>query len=162
MFEPLLWQKKGQPVSSLFHIPTGFAHNSGLVDGLRGFPTDRETVYRNWPILSYLSLSTMGRKTWQNGDPHEQNHAVCGDNLAKINVIYHFYARTNYSTVRLTKWPSTIGIRFVTTSHSLPVRWFQEQGTHIMTVSWFRGIVTRFYHEITILTTSCYFNTILL
>ena len=94
----------------------------------------------------------MGRKTWRHGDPHEQNHAVCGDYLAKVNMIYHFYARTNLSTVRLTKWPSTIGIRFVTTLHSLPVRWLQEQCTHITTVSWFRGIMMRFYHEITILT----------
>ena len=48
-----------------------------------------------FPILSYLSLRTMGRKTWRHGDQHEQNHAVCGDNLAKINMIYRFYARTN-------------------------------------------------------------------
>ena len=33
--------------------------------------------------------------------------------------------------------PSTIGIRFVTTLHSLPVGWLQEQGAHITAVSWF-------------------------
>ena len=49
--------------------------------------TDRETVYRNCQ-----ALCTMGRKTWRHRVPHEQNCAVCGDNLAKINMIYHFYA----------------------------------------------------------------------
>ena len=49
--------------------------------------TDRETVYRNCQ-----ALCTMGRKTWRHGIPQEQNCAVCGDNLAKINMIYHFYA----------------------------------------------------------------------
>ena len=75
--------KKGQPVSSLFHIPTGFAHNAGHAVGLRGFSTDRETVYQN---------CLPGRKTWRHGDPHAQNYAVCGDDLARINTIYHFYA----------------------------------------------------------------------
>ena len=75
--------KKGQPVSSLFHISTGFVHNAGHAVGLRGFSTDRETVYRNCPL---------GRKTWRHGDPHAQNYAVCGDDLARINMIYHFYA----------------------------------------------------------------------
>ena len=79
--------KKGQPVSSLFHIQTGFAHNSGHAGGLRGFSTDRETAYRNC-----LPLCTMGRKTWRHGDPHPQNYDVCGDDLARINMIYHFYA----------------------------------------------------------------------
>ena len=64
--------------------------------------------------------------------------------------------RVKWSTVRLTKWPSTIAIRFVITLHSLPVGWFQGQGAHIMTVSWFRVIMTRFWHEVTIITTSCY------
>ena len=125
--------------------------------------TDRETVY-----LNCQALCTMGRKTWRHGVPHEQNCAVCGDNLAKINMIYHFYApgQLEYSWpglapdilkmefwthmgrtaniiikdiihifasmcknmrilvmgrlyrerwVRLTKWPSTTGVRFVTT-----------------------------------------------
>ena len=74
--------KKGQPVSSLFHIPTGFAHNCENAGGLRGFSTDRETVYWNC-----LPLCTMGRKTWRNGDPHALNYAVCGDDLAIINMI---------------------------------------------------------------------------
>ena len=78
--------KKGQPVSSLFHIPTGFSHSSGHA-GLRGSSTDGETVYWNC-----LPLCTMGRKTWWHRDPHVQNYAVCGDGLAKINMIYHFYA----------------------------------------------------------------------
>ena len=39
--------------------------------------------------------------------------------------------RVKCSTVRLTKWPSTIGIRFVTALHSLPVGWPQGQGAHI-------------------------------
>ena len=34
------------------------------------------------------------------------------------------------STVRLTKWPSTIGIRIVTTLHSSPVGWLQGQGAY--------------------------------
>ena len=58
--------------------------------------TDRETVYR------YCQpLCTMGRKTWRQGVPHEQNCAVCGDNLAKINMIYHFYApgQLEYSSI---------------------------------------------------------------
>ena len=55
--------------------------------GLRGFSTDRETVYRNC-----LPLCTMGRKTWRQGDPHAQNYAVRGDDLARIDMIYHFYA----------------------------------------------------------------------
>ena len=58
--------------------------------------TDRETVYRNCQ-----ALCTMGRKTWRYGVPHEQNCAVCGDNLAKINMIYHFYApgQLEYSSI---------------------------------------------------------------
>ena len=58
--------------------------------------TDRETVYRNCQ-----ALCTMGRKTWRHGVPHEQNCAVCGDNLAKINMIYHFYApgQLEYSSI---------------------------------------------------------------
>ena len=75
--------KKGQPVSNLFHIPTGFTHKAGHAVGLRGFSTDRETVYRN---------CLPGRKTWRHGDPHAQNYAVCGDDLARINMIYHFYS----------------------------------------------------------------------
>ena len=57
---------------------------------------DRETVYRNCQ-----ALCTMGRKTWRHGVPHEQNCAVCGDNLAKINIIYHFYApgQLEYSSI---------------------------------------------------------------
>ena len=78
--------KKEQPVSSPFHIPNGFAHNSGHVGGLRGFLTDRETVYRNC-----LPMRTMGRKTWWHGDPHAQNYTICSDDLARINMIYHFY-----------------------------------------------------------------------
>ena len=35
---------------------------------------------------------TMGWKTWRHGDPHAQNYAVCSDDLARINMIYHFYA----------------------------------------------------------------------
>ena len=47
------------------------------------------------------TLCTMGRKTWRHGVPHEQNCAVCGDNLAKINMIYHFYApgQLEYSSI---------------------------------------------------------------
>ena len=58
--------------------------------------TDRETVYRNCQ-----ALCTMGRKTWRHGVPHKQNCAVCGDNLAKINMIYHFYApgQLEYSSI---------------------------------------------------------------
>ena len=55
MFEPL-FGKEGQPVSSLFHIPTGFAHSSEHAGALRGFLTDRETVYQNC-----LPLCTMGK-----------------------------------------------------------------------------------------------------
>ena len=51
----------------------------------------------------------------------------------------------NWSTVRLTKWPSTIGIHFITTLHSLPVSWLQEQGAHITTGSWL--CVTLCYHD---------------
>ena len=76
-----------QPISSLFHIPTGFTHNSGHAGGLRSFSTDRETVYRNC-----LPLCTMGRKTWRHGEPHAQNCDFCGDDLARINMIDHFYA----------------------------------------------------------------------
>ena len=39
--------------------------------------------------------------------------------------------RANWSTVRLTKCPSTIGIHFGTTLHSLLASWLQGQGTHI-------------------------------
>ena len=67
-----------------------------------------------------------------------------------------------WSTVRLTKWPSTIAIRFVIPLHSLPVGWLQGQDAHITTMSWFRVIMTIFWHEVTIITTSCYFTTILL
>ena len=58
--------------------------------------TVRETVYRNCQ-----ALCTMGRKTWRHGVPHEQNCAICGDNLAKINMIYHFYApgQLEYSSI---------------------------------------------------------------
>ena len=35
---------------------------------------------------------TMGWITWRYGDPHAQNYAVCSDDLARINMIYHFYA----------------------------------------------------------------------
>ena len=58
--------------------------------------TDRETVYWNCQ-----ALCTMGRKTWRHGVPYEQNCAVCGDNLAKINMIYHFYApgQLEYSSI---------------------------------------------------------------
>ena len=58
--------------------------------------TDRETVYRNCH-----ALCTMGRKTWRHGVPHKQNCAVCDDNLAKINMIYHFYApgQLEYSSI---------------------------------------------------------------
>ena len=96
------------------------------------------------------------------GDPHVQNYTACSNDLAKINMIYHFYARVNWSTVQLTKRPSTIGIRFVTALHSLPMRWLQGQGAHIMTMSWLRVIMTHFCHEVTIITTSCYFTKILL
>ena len=43
----------------------------------------------------------MGRKTWRHGVPHEQNCAVCGDDLAKINMIYHIYApgQLEYSSI---------------------------------------------------------------
>ena len=44
MFVLLFWQER-QPVSSQFHIPTGFAHRSIHIGGLRGLLTDRETVY---------------------------------------------------------------------------------------------------------------------
>ena len=87
MFEPLFWQERAACFSSLFHIPTGFVHNSGHAAGLRGFSTDRETVYQNC-----LPLCMMGRKTWWHGDAHVQNYDACGDDLARINMIYHFYA----------------------------------------------------------------------
>ena len=50
---------------------------------------------RSW---NCQALCTMGRKTWWHGVPHEQN---CGDNLAKINMIYHFYApgQLEYSSI---------------------------------------------------------------
>ena len=37
-------------------------------------------------------MHTMGWKTWRHGDPHAQNYTVCSDDLARINMIYHFYA----------------------------------------------------------------------
>ena len=72
---------------SLFHIPTGFAHNSGHAGCLRAFLTDCETVYQNC-----IPMHTVGWKTWRHGDPHVQNCVVCSDDLARINMIYHFYA----------------------------------------------------------------------
>ena len=36
-------------------------------------------------------MHMMGWKTWRHGDPHAQNYAVCSDDLARINMIYHFY-----------------------------------------------------------------------
>ena len=86
MFEQLFGQER-QTVSIVFHIPIGFAHSSVWAGGLCGFSTDHETVYRNC-----LLLCKMGRKTWLHGDSHGQNYAVCGSNLAKINMIYHSYA----------------------------------------------------------------------
>ena len=135
-----------QLVSRIIRPPHDNYEHAG---GLRGFWTDRETVYRNC-----LPLCTMGRKTWRHEDPHAQNYAVCSDDLARINMIYMH--RVKWSTVRLTKWPSAIAIRFVITLHSLSIGWLQGQGAHIMTVSWFRVIMTRFWHEVTIITTSCY------
>ena len=44
MFAPLFCQER-QPVSSVFHIPTGFMHSSARDGGQHGFSTDRETVY---------------------------------------------------------------------------------------------------------------------
>ena len=46
----------------------------------------------------------MGRKTWRQGDPHAQNYAVCGDDLARINVIYHFYAPEYSSIDKMAKY----------------------------------------------------------
>ena len=63
----------------------------------RSFWQDRcEMVNRNCQ-----ALCTMGRKTRRHGVPHEQNCAVCGDNLAKINMIYHFCApgQLEYSSI---------------------------------------------------------------
>ena len=38
---------------------------------------------------------------WRHGDPHSQNYAVCSDDLARINMIYHFYATcyVEYSSI---------------------------------------------------------------
>ena len=44
MFAPLFCQER-QPVSSVFHIPTGFMHSSARDGGQHGFSTDRETIY---------------------------------------------------------------------------------------------------------------------
>ena len=46
-------------------------------------------------------MHTMGWKTWRHGDPHAQNYAVCSDDLARINMIYHFYAScyVEYSSI---------------------------------------------------------------
>ena len=46
-------------------------------------------------------MHTMGWKTWRHGDPHAQNYAVCLDDLARINMIYHFYAScyVDYSSI---------------------------------------------------------------
>ena len=43
----------------------------------------------------------MGWKTWRLGDQHAQNYAVCSNDLARINMIYHFYAPGNveYSSI---------------------------------------------------------------
>ena len=48
---------------------------------------------RSWNSLPELSTHAHnGMETWRHGDPHAQNYAVCNDDLARINMIYHFYA----------------------------------------------------------------------
>ena len=53
---------------------------------------------RSWNSLPELSPATqMGSKTWRHGDPHEQNHAVCGDYLAKVNTVKCHYNACHYN-----------------------------------------------------------------
>ena len=153
MFEWSFWQ----PVSSSFHIPTGFAHNSGHAGGLRGFSTDRETVYRNCLPMHDGKENMAARRSTHTKLWRLQRWF--GKNKYDLSFLC---PRVIWSTVRLTNWPSAIGICFVTTLHSLLVGWLQLQVAHNMTVSWLRAIMTRFWHEVTIITTSCYFTAILL
>ena len=127
------------------------------IGGLHGFSTDCETVYQN-----SLPLDPRWEGKHDSTDIHTcKTMPFAAMIWQKINMIYHFYARANWSTVRSTKWPSTIGIHFITALHSLPVRWLQGQGAHITTVSWLHVIKMRFCHEVTIMTTLCYLTTIL-
>ena len=145
--------KKGQPVSSLFHIPTGFAHNAGHAVGLR----PSQQIVKQSAGIVYREGKHGGT------DIHTRKTTPFAAMIWQEWIWFIIsMPRVMWSIVRLTKWPNTIGIRFVTALHSLPVGWPQEQGTHITTVSWLRVIMTRFWNEVTIITTSCYFTMILL
>ena len=75
----------------------------------------------------------MGRETWRNGDPHEQNCAVYGDNLAKINTIYNFYApgQLEYSSIdKMAKYDWNSSRNYV----AFIAGEFEGQGAHITTV----------------------------
>ena len=122
--------------------------------------TDLETVYRNCQ-----AQCTMGRKTWRHGVPHEQNCAVCGDNLAKINMTYHFYApgQLEYSSIdKMAKddWSTFRNYVAFLAGELAPGTWHPHH--LITTVSRVHVIMMRSCHEVTIITTSCYFTTILL
>ena len=57
---------------------------------------------RSWNGLPELSSAMHdGKENMAARSSHEQNCAVCGDNLAKINMIYHFYAlgQLEYSSI---------------------------------------------------------------
>ena len=57
---------------------------------------------RSWNSLPELSSAMHdGKENMAHGDPHERSCAVCGDNLAKINMIYHFYGsgQLEYSSI---------------------------------------------------------------
>ena len=71
-----------KPIPNLFQIPAGFTHRSIHAGGLSAFSTDYEKS---------LPLCSMGRKTWQCGDPHSQSHTIFGDILAKLHMICHSY-----------------------------------------------------------------------
>ena len=58
--------KKGQPVSSLFHIPFGFANSSGHAGGLRGFSTyvcsnTEDTIVKQMRVFNEQEHQS---KTW--------------------------------------------------------------------------------------------------
>ena len=150
--------KKGQPVSSLLHISTGFARI--IMNTLVACVGTRQIVKQ--------SIGTVYRYArWEGKHGGTEIHtrktmpfvAMIWQEQIWFIISMH---QVKWSTVRLTKWPSTIAIRFVITLHSFMVGWLQEQGAHITTVSWFRVIMTRFWHEVTIITTSSYFTRILL
>ena len=62
-----------------------------LLDTLVACVVSRQIVKHSTGTV-YPDPCTMGRKTWRHGDPRAQNYAFCSDDLARINMIYHFYA----------------------------------------------------------------------